>query len=72
MIQQKHVQDDLAAVAIKQPRTHRQYMNRCFAARRLLALSAMLTIHALLVRASQEGWIQQVRYVFSSLLSCLS
>ncbi|KAK4699214.1 U4/U6.U5 tri-snRNP-associated protein 3, partial [Phenoliferia sp. Uapishka_3] len=24
----KHVQDDLAAVAIKQPRTHRQYMNR--------------------------------------------
>lgn len=27
--QHKHVQDDLAAVAIKQPRTHRQYMNRC-------------------------------------------
>lgn len=26
--QDKHVQDDLAAVAIKQPRTHRQYMNR--------------------------------------------
>ncbi|KAL8279563.1 hypothetical protein RQP46_008125 [Phenoliferia psychrophenolica] len=24
----KHVQDDLVAVAIKQPRTHRQYMNR--------------------------------------------
>lgn len=27
--QHKHVQDDLASVAIKQPRTHRQYMNRC-------------------------------------------
>jgi hypothetical protein len=27
-VQQKHVQDDLAAVDIKQPRTHRQYMNR--------------------------------------------
>lgn len=28
-LQQKHVQDDLAAVTIKQARTHRQYMNRC-------------------------------------------